>query len=65
MSVESKRTYAWVGVVLDLLLIVVGLWMISRGWWTDFAEVLVAVCAVGLVVSLVQVVRGMRSPANR
>lgn len=58
MSGESKRSYAWIGVVVDLLLILVGVVMVSQGWWTAFGEVLIAVCSVGLVVSIVQLVRG-------
>lgn len=61
MSSESKATYAWVGVVVDLALILVGIWMISRGW-TDFGEILVAICVVGLGVSIVQLWRESRAP---
>jgi len=57
---ETGRAYAWVGVVVDLLLILLGLWMISRDVWTGFAEVLVALCSAGLVLSLVQLWRGRR-----
>jgi len=44
------------GILVDLVLIVVGVWMISRGW-TDLGEVVVAVSVVGLAVSVVQLVR--------
>ncbi|MFC5179488.1 hypothetical protein [Nocardioides taihuensis] len=63
MPSESKAAYAWVGIVVDLLLILVGAWMISRGW-TDFGEILVAICVVGLAASIVQLWRGRRRPAD-
>ncbi len=63
MSSESKAAYAWVGVVVDLLLILVGFWMISQGW-TEFGEILIAICVVGLVVSIVQLWREKRRPAD-
>lgn len=50
--------------MVDLLLILVGAWMIARGWWTEFAEVLMAVCLVGLAVSATQLWRGRR-PTKR
>ncbi|HET7900881.1 MAG TPA: hypothetical protein VFL59_06800 [Candidatus Nanopelagicales bacterium] len=64
MSAESNRTYAWVGVVVDLLLILVGLVMIAQGWWTAFAEIVVAIGSFGLIVSLVQLWRTRRSAAH-
>jgi hypothetical protein len=63
MSSESKAAYAWVGIVVDVLLIFVGAWMISRGW-TDFGEILVGICVVGLAVSIVQLWRQRRRPAD-
>ena len=60
MSVESNAALAWVGVVVDLLLILLGALMISQGWWTDFAEVLVAICTFGLAVSIFHLWRGRR-----
>lgn len=59
---EPKPTYAWVGVVGDLVLVVVGVWLISRGW-TDVGEIVVLVSVVGLVASLVQLWRARR-PAD-
>jgi hypothetical protein len=64
VAAGTRSTYAWVGIVVDLLLILVGSWMISQGWWTDFAEVLVGICSVGLVVSIYQLWRAKRSPAD-
>jgi hypothetical protein len=62
---ESGRTYAWIGIVVDLLLIAVGAWLVSRGGgWRDVGEVLVGVCVVGLVVSTVQLWRGRRPTAG-
>ncbi|TQN49073.1 hypothetical protein FHX52_2234 [Humibacillus xanthopallidus] len=63
MSSESKAAYAWVGIVVDALLILVGVWMISRGW-TDFGEILVGICVVGLGASIVQLWRQRRRPAD-
>jgi hypothetical protein len=52
------------GIVVDGVLILVGLWMISRGW-TDFGEIVVGISVVGLVVSVVQLVRLRRQrPAD-
>ena len=61
MAESPPSTVGWVGVIVDLVLIGVGLWMISRGW-TVFGEVLVVVCVVGLVVSGAQVLRARRPP---
>lgn len=58
-SPSSRRAYAWVGALVDLVLILVGLWMISRGW-TVFGEVVVVVSLVGLVVSAVALLRARR-----
>lgn len=56
MSDTSNPSYWRIGVLVDAVLILVGLWMISRGW-TDFGEIVVGISSFGLVVSVVQLVR--------
>ena len=56
MSDTSNPAYWRTGILVDAVLILVGLWMISRGW-TDFGEIVVGISSFGLVVSIVQLVR--------
>jgi hypothetical protein len=64
VSDKSNPAYWRMGIVVDGVLILVGLWMISRGW-TDFGEIVVGISVVGLVVSVVQLVRLRRQrPAD-
>jgi hypothetical protein len=56
MSDRSNPAYWRTGVLVDALLILVGLWMIARGW-TDFGEIVVGISSFGLIVSIVQLVR--------
>jgi hypothetical protein len=53
---KSNAAYWRTGILVDVVLILVGVWMISRGW-TDSGEVVVGVSVVGLAVSVVQLFR--------
>ncbi|RYP86751.1 hypothetical protein EKO23_08835 [Nocardioides guangzhouensis] len=60
MSDESNTPVYWRTVILvDVLLIAVGVWMVSRGW-TDVGEVVVFVSVIGLPVSVWKLIQVSR-----
>jgi hypothetical protein len=61
MSDELATPVFWRSAILvDVLLLAVGLWMVSQGWWTDFAEVVVLVSVIGLPVSVWKLIQVSR-----
>ena len=64
MSTEAKPAYEWVGLAVDVVLILVGVWMISRGW-TEFGSTVLIVSLVGLAVSVVRLLRMARRHPDR
>jgi hypothetical protein len=63
MAVESKPAHEWLLLGVDVLLVLVGVWMINRGW-TDFGSTVLVISAVGLVVSAVRLTRAGRQQAK-
>jgi hypothetical protein len=63
VAIESKPAYEWAGLVGEVLVILLGAWMISRGW-TDFGLTVVIVGFVGFVVSTVRLWRIVRRRAD-
>lgn len=61
MAAESQRKYLWVGIAVDVLIVVpVGIWLMNSGrteFGRDFGESMVFVGSIGLVVTLVQLWR--------
>ncbi len=55
----STPLEAWAALLGEVLGMLLGLWMISRGW-DEFGATLVVICAVGFVVSSVHLVRVVR-----
>ena len=59
----STSLEAWGALLGEILAILLGLWMVSRGW-SDFGWGLVAIAAFGFVVSSVHLVRVLRRGAG-
>lgn len=61
MSDESQRKYLWVGVAVDVLIVLpVGIWLMNSGrteFGRDFGDSLLVVGSIGLVATLVQLWR--------
>ncbi len=64
MATEPKVAYEAAGLVGEVLAILLGAWMVSRGW-TDFGWGLVVFGAFGFVVSTVRLLRAVRGRATR
>ena len=61
MTSESKPAYEWVGLAVDVVLILVGAAMIAWGW-TGFGSTVLIISLVGLVVSVVRLLKMARRP---
>jgi hypothetical protein len=59
----STRVEAWGALLGEVMGILLGLWMVSWGW-EEFGGTLVAICAIGFVVSSVHLVRMLRRGAG-
>ena len=64
MTVESRHRYELAGALVgEVLAILLGVWMISRGW-ENFGGGLVVIGVVGLVLSTVRFGKAMRQRPN-
>lgn len=59
----STRLEAWGALLGEVLAILLGLWMVSRGW-SDFGWGLVIIASVGFVFSSVHLVRMLQGNAG-
>jgi hypothetical protein len=61
MATVSKRAAEWAGLAGEVLAILLGVLLIAWGW-EEFGSMLVAIGAIGFVVSSVRLWRGRRQP---
>lgn len=59
MTSESKHVYAWGSVLGEVLAVLLGVWITTRGW-TGFGLILVATGVIGLVASATRLRRILR-----
>jgi hypothetical protein len=64
VSDDSSTPVYWrTAILVDVVLLAVGLLMISQDWWTDFAEVVIVVSAIGLPVAVWKLIQVSRRQA--